>query len=318
MQADPDKAVDPRDIKAAIFAITALEKQLVLLREVADPATRMKLTNQELFSILTTIPGTEDDLRQIILTLSMYLNPVFKQRRFGDELEAPTEQDVNQVIEFVDHITNQETFRHYFSDQDPKAKKKFDSLLSVSILQQEAARLRSHRSVSKNTKSFVFIPSRDLKTELSGHMADACWAEKEDSILQKHPNFISMTFVENPGHEIHERVAGACLLIETKAEDGTKLIVIRGLNPIENVATTVDVADFFNKLTVYLKPIVQARGCRLAVVVDGHRGGSASNRESVYSFLSQSAQHWQNVPLASKEDTEYNGYDITNVTYLVP
>ena len=113
-------------------------------------------------------------------------------------------------------------------------------------------------------------------------------------------------------------MAGACLLIETEATDGTSLLVIRGLNPIENVATKISVTDFFKQLTDYLKPIAAARGSELAVVVDDHRGGSASNREAVFSFLSRSALGWQKARLASLNDSYFNKYDITENTYLVP
>ena len=317
VQADPNKAKEKRDVRSTPYALKNIEQQISALNEIADPAKRAKLSNQEVFSRLTTVPGTDRALRQTVFAFSLYLNPSFREKHFGPtKPEAPSEGDVSHVIEFVDHITNQETFAKYFTDE--KAKKRFGNLLGVSTLEQEAGRLRSHRTISKKTMPLAIVPSRDLKTELSGHMADACWANKEDSVLKKHPNFISLTFVENPGHEVHERVAGACLLIETKTKDGTPLIVIRGLNPIENVATRINVADFFKKLTDYLRPIADARGCELTVVVDDHRGGSASNRAAVFGFLSRATESWVKIRLASKKDTYFNEYDIKGDTYLVP
>lgn len=317
--ANPSLAENPKEAKGAAFALKNLKaKQAALEKatDMLDPKTWNEGRAQELFSLLADVPETASDLRRLVFTYSLYLNPTFQAERFGENPEKPSDGDISRVTEFVDHVTNQETFRQYFTDD--KARKKFDSLCNVSALEQEAARLRSFRQTA-GTTTFAFVPSRDFKTEISGHMADACWAGKEASILEAHPNFVSLTFVQNPGHEIHERVAGACMLIETEAEDGTPLLVIRGLNPIENVSTQIDAADFFDKLTNYLKPIAEARGRELCVVVDDHRGGSASNRQSVFNFLSQavSKRGWTRMPLKSATDTTFNDYDITNNTFLI-
>jgi hypothetical protein len=70
-------------------------------------------------------------------------------------------------------------------------------------------------------------------------------------------------------------------------------------------------------LVVYLKPIASALGRKLAVVIDDHAGGSASNRPVVFNFLSAKAVSLQPVKLASATDSTFNGYDITNNTFLV-
>ncbi|MBI5078167.1 MAG: hypothetical protein HZB11_02240, partial [Candidatus Yonathbacteria bacterium] len=316
VQNDPTKTTEERDIKSATFALKNLQKQIDILENITDQEKRSGLSTQELFSALSAITGTAREMRQIVFAFSLYLNPTYKEKRFGEDLVSPQEADVNQVIEFVDHITNRETFHQYFTDRH--AAKRFDTLLSISDLEQEANRMRSFRSVSNKTAPLAFIPSRDFKTELSGHMADACWANNENSILKNHPNFVSLTFVENPGHEVYERVCGAAIIIETNAKNGDLLMVIRGLNPIENFANKISIPDFFKKLTDYLKPIAKARGRKLAIVVDGHRGGSASNRDAVFNFLAEAAKGWKKAPLASKKESEFNRYDITDVTYLVP
>jgi hypothetical protein len=152
--------------------------------------------------------------------------------------------------------------------------------------------------------------------EVSGSLADACWQDRnEDLIALEHPNFTSVTFVQNPETK-DERIAGACLLIESEAlEGGQPLLVIRGLNPLENVINRLSVEDFYQKFTEYCEGIAERGGRKLAIVIDDHSGGSATNRPALFQYLSR--LELRKVMLKFNQDTEFNGYVIANKTFLV-
>jgi hypothetical protein len=271
---------------------------------------------QKLFSDLLSFKGTfDEELRELVFYASFKLNPNTRDMDL-DEFEArkPSMEQLSQLLNFVNHITNQETLKKYFTDKE--ASKKFQGLVNVSALEQEMARWQNQSTV-KGTMPLQFSPHRDLLTEFSGHIADACWASKYESILKEFPNFISLIMVQNPESEKDRRLAGSSMLIETESEDSEPLLVIRGLNPQENIINQLSVEDFYEQLVAYLKPIAEKQGRKLAITIDYHSGGSGTNRPTLFAFLDELRDKLEKVYLKSYEDTEFNGYDIKNDVYLI-
>lgn len=276
-----------------------------------------KLTNpQETFKVLSSFKGEfDEELREFMFYWAFQFHPNLQNENLAEfDPNDPTLEQLSWSLNFIDHIVNQETFKKYFTDK--KARKAFEGLLNTAALQQELARWQNQDT--KGSMSMQFIPSRDLLTEFSGHIGDACWASKYDSILEEYPNFVSLTMVQNPGDPKNERLAGSCMLIDTKTElEAEPLLIIRGLNPQENVINQLDIEDFYKKLVDYLKPIAEAKpGRKLAIVIDDHSGGSSSNRPNLFRFLENIKGDLIRVRPAN-EDTEFNWYDITRDTYLV-
>ncbi|MBU1125985.1 hypothetical protein KJ758_00050, partial [Patescibacteria group bacterium] len=270
---------------------------------------------QETFSKLISF---KNEFRDELLTAVFWWSLKIKPDSIGAvkeliEKETPAFNDLSQALDFIDHITNRETLKKFFIDT--KAAKNFDYLLNVSALQDELARLQNQES--KGTMKMQFVPGRNLLTEFSGHIADACWASKYPSIIEEFPNFTSLMMVLNPDNPQTRRLAGAAFLIETTAEDGRELLIIRGLNPQENVINSLKVNDFYKKITEYLKEIAGSMGRELAIVIDDHSGGSASNRPVLYNHLSGLQEKLQKIKPAHDEDTTFNGYHIQDNIYLV-
>jgi hypothetical protein len=226
--------------------------------------------------------------------------------------EKPQFDDVGWMINFIDHIVNEETWSKYFTDQ--KATKAFRKIININALNEEFSRAQNQES--SNTVSLEFIPTRGLLMEFSGHIADACWASKYDSIAESFPNIVAVTMVQNKGTK-NERLAGSCMLIETETVDGTPLLVIRGLNPIQNVINAISTNDFFEKFTNYLQTIAKKQERELAIVIDNNSGGSATNRPVLFQLLAGKKESLKRAQLSSAEDTTFNGYDVTNNTYFV-
>src|SRR3989339_194273 len=251
----------------ASFVLKNIEKKIGDLNRLTSLLNNDRPNFDELISRFVGFDTSIKSLRQGLIFLSFLMNPRLLENDYSNLAEGIDRQDVSEdeiskVINFIDQVTNRETFGVFLDDKEKC--KILDSLLSVSSLKQEINRLQEAKSPTGKTTSVAFIPSRDLKTEISGHMADACWANKEKSILQSHPNFISVTFVGNPESEVNERVVGACILIETKTRDNAPIIVIRGFNPIENFTNSVDQESFFSQFVNWVRPIAKLRGCKLA------------------------------------------------------
>src|SRR3989339_511933 len=305
----------------ASFVLKNIEKKIGDLNRLTSLLNNDRPNFDELISRFVGFDTSIKSLRQGLIFLSFLMNPRLLENDYSNLAEGIDRQDVSEdeiskVINFIDQVTNRETFGVFLDDKEKC--KILDSLLSVSSLKQEINRLQEAKSPTGKTTSVAFIPSRDLKTEISGHMADACWANKEKSILQSHPNFISVTFVGNPESEVNERVVGACILIETKTRDNAPIIVIRGFNPIENFTNSVDQESFFSQFVNWVRPIAKLRGCKLAMVIDGERGLAASNRQVTYDYLASLRSSLEKVTLASSVDTSFNGYYIVDDTYLIP
>lgn len=224
----------------------------------------------------------------------------------------PTLDGITWTLNFVDHIVNKEVMAQYFTDKN--AAKSLRHIASVVAFEKQLAKMTA--SADDKKTSMQFVPTRGALLEFSGQIGDACWASKYNSIAATFPNFTAVTMVEKPGTEL-EKLAGSALLIETVSDTGTPLLVIRGLNPLENVINKLQVEDFYTQFTTWAEEQATKMGRTLAIVIDGHSGGSATNRPLLFQFLTSKVPGMKKVRLASDTDTSFNGYSIVNNTYLV-
>lgn len=179
--------------------------------------------------------------------------------------------------------------------------------------------LASEKSTSTETLGLQFVPVRGLLMEASGHIADTCWAEKMN-ITKDHPNMDAVIFVQKDAKEnspSNNVLAGACMLIRTNSsKKGVPLLIIRGLNPSQSLLNKVNIHDFYEQLTDYVEGIAQDEGRRVAVVIDSKVGRATTNRPEVFAMLT--AQQTELNPVTvPKNDTTFNGYDISHHTYFV-
>ncbi|MCF6276610.1 MAG: hypothetical protein L3J07_02045 [Candidatus Magasanikbacteria bacterium] len=312
-------------------ALKNLERKI---REISDINLKSIQNPIELFENLRSFKDkrTNELLKDLMIYIGVYKNENIQNKKLSElDTNKPTTQDISWVMNTIQHIVLQETVEPYFTkehfDPDEKLKpkqrkkkekelqKKIRKLLNTSTLNEEMKKMKG--DASKDTVNMKFIPQRNLLTEFSGHFSDSCWASIYDSILKKFPNFISVAMVHNPDHPKYEKIAGGCFLIEAKAKNGDDLLIIRGLNPQENLINQLSPEDFYKNFTEYFKEIAEKQGRKLAIVIDDHSGGSGTNRPVLFSFLNKLRSSLKKVKLASDEETEFNGYNIVNDCYLV-
>ncbi|MBU1119050.1 hypothetical protein KKH43_04175 [Patescibacteria group bacterium] len=280
---------------------------------------------QEMFVTLRKSNFFEEELRQAMFYFAFLNHPNFLEKRVGEfNRENSSIDELSWVHNFTGHVALQATLLPYFKNN--KARKELKSLLNTSALKQGISQYSN--LPTKGSKSMRFDPHRDLLTEFSGYIADACWTEGDVddeenifegevvSILDEFPNVVSENFVINPDTE-NEKFGGATLLIETESKDNEKLLVITGINPLENVINQLSPRDFLKQYLIHLDKAAKRLERKTAITIDDHSGGSATNRPTFFAYLSKIKPYLKKVTLKSKEDTEFNGYDIREDTYLI-
>ena len=307
--------------KAYIFKVKNIEKQIELLESINPRSLKDFQDNFDKLTNKIFKGEFKEDLRQLLFVLA------FKDSHDNQELVQQAQNvsqseisfdNVSWMLNFIDHTVAEELWKRYFQDKDKKVKKqgfRKTGIVNTTTLQDEFKRAQNQDT--KGYSMMDFIPTRNVLIEFSGHIADACWANVYQSIAEEFPNFIAVMMLQNKGIK-SERLAGANFLVETEAQDGTPLLVIRGLNPLQNIINQLSYQDFTEKYFSYLKQIAHLMGRKLAIVVDNHQGGSGTNRQGFYDYLNQNIrQKKRRIVLASDEDTYFNGYNIVRETYLL-
>ncbi|MFH1030264.1 MAG: hypothetical protein V1770_03335 [bacterium] len=276
---------------------------------------RSVLDFQENYKILSSFKEFERLLRQTVFTMGFTKNRKQLEKSLDDmSLDSPTLDDVSWVVNFVDHITNQETMAQYFTDK--QAKKQFEKIINPQALIEQMDILHKGQQTS-GTINITFSTHRDLHIEISGQTGDACWASRYNSILKSFPNFSSIVMTKDKGGK-YEKIVGSGLLIETKAENGDDLLIIRGLNPQENTINSLDVKSFFSAVVDYVKKLAETTGKKIAISIDDHSGGHTTNRPVLFNYISNlSDAVTENIRLLDPKDSNFNGYDLQGDVYLL-
>ncbi|MGW4772543.1 helix-turn-helix domain-containing protein [Nocardia sp. NPDC004278] len=277
------------------------------------PALRSLKDFENNFQQLSRVGELHDDLRAICFAWAMQKHPEWVDRLQHIGVGEPTLEDITLVREFVEHITNQEVFAQYFAHR--QGARTFRRMTSVVALDEAIARTQGV-GVSSDTTRLRFVPTRGPLIELSGHIASACWAGAYRSVAEAMPNMTAVIMVRNPDDPARTALAGAGLLIETTSTSGEPLLLIRGLNPLETYINHISVADFYRKFTDWAHGVAAARGRRLAIVIDDHCGGAATNRPALYGYLAEACPELTPIRV-NPSDTIFNGYDVSECAYLV-
>ena len=161
--------------------------------------------------------------------------------------------------------------------------------------------------ISGKKRKLLCVASREILGELSGYYADACWTAVEDA-MKKNPKMTACAFISNPGERKYRRLAGATLLIETTV-NGQKTMIIRGLNPKQNLIERLSAEKFTEEfIESYLMPIARAQGVSL-IVCPLYNNAALTNRPAIEEYLKNKYKEAARVKLDERVD--FNGYNIT-------
>ncbi len=283
---DKLKTVNPSDVKSFQANFSALAQEKVF----------NNLLMQAVFAYtLQKFPEQRERMAQVLVK------------------ETPDVDSISAILDFTEHMTTKEAWKTYFTDKN--AKRGFQNILDTKEINDGLSRLTEDKNSSRSVTPVEFVPTRGILMEFSGYIADACWASRYDNSAEQFPN-ITTIVMQDLSKDV-PKLLGSCLLIETTSNGGEPLLIIRGLNPLESYINHVDIPDFYGKFTDYVKRLAELKGGKAAIVIDDHSGGASTNRPLLFNFLSNQKNNLSRINVPS-ENTTFNGYNISNSTYLLP
>ena len=273
-------------------------------------------TFEQNFLALAQNKELHSSMRKLVFAWALYKNPNWAKEHPSllntEAIKSPSTDDVADLRQFVETIVNQQTFREYFADT--RSARAFNKMVDTKSLDTGLSRLQGI-GVGKDTLSMQFVPTRGIMMELSGHIGDACWAGVYKSIAETMPNMTAVIMKQRPG-TAHESLAGSAMLIESKTRwTHRPILIIRGLNPIQNTINHISATQFFDAFVGYARNIAEERGMGLGIVIDDHVGGSGTNRPVLYDYMSKTLKPTLRKVRMLNADTNFNGYKITGDTY---
>ncbi len=253
---------------------------------------------------------------QMILLYSLMKNKDSRENQLGqiDNLaNFPQSEDLATMSEIVNNSMKKEFLEPLLEkEKRPKlVRQAVRKLLSTSDMVQKAEQIRDENEVM----TVQFWPNRNILSEFSGHIAGVCWANKYKSVLQEIPNLVTVLMVDKT--KTDQELMGAFLLLEIKAKNGEELLVIRGLNPLLSWCDEMEMESFYEKVVDYVKKLAERSGRKAAIVIDGHCGGSSTNRPKVFKFLEEKKLELAKVKVKNGKENTFNDYRIGNSVYLV-
>lgn len=157
---------------------------------------------------------------------------------------------------------------------------------------------------------------RDLVSEFSGQISDACWAgREEESILFDYQNIETIIIKKGT------LFIGSCILIHTVDQNGKPLLILRGINPRETEINQLSVNQFIIGLINFVKRYSSITEEIPLIVIDDHVGGASTNRPKIFWYLSGLKKRLERyTQLAERRDkndkpTVFNGYQIADNVY---
>ncbi len=285
-----------------------IEKQIAGLSSVR-PRNLQEV--EQNFIALARYKELEPILRQLFFLRSLQDAPVFRgqaQDLFAHQ--KPSADDLLWMTTFVTHVTHRENWPDYFTGEE--SMKAYRTITSVAALEEGLRRLE--QQASSDVLPMRFVPSRGILLHFAGFIGDACFAG-QSNIAEEHPNVTAVTMVANPGGA-SERLVGSAVFIEGTSKSGEPLLIVRALNPLENVITQLNPEKFVQAYLAYAGDVARQTNRRLAVVIDGCRHG-ATNRLLIAQYLESIRGSLKPVSLRDPKSVVFNGYDLTNKTYYV-
>ena len=233
-------------------------------------------------------------------------------------------EDITSLESFFSNLASEETwfkdvlFKNPSTEKDKLQnillKNNYKGIVQIDYLSENIKAIKTKLGLS--TKKIKFIPTNGPLLQFSGELADACWADKDDSIISDYPNMVAVTIVEDYDQS-SQRAMGSCLLIESEDKDG-KILIIRGLNPRNELINKVEINEFFNQFLIYTEEIATKMNARLAIAMSNQSGGCTTNRPGLFDVISKHRLGRNVKPLEIDEKpTTFNGYDLEKKVYLI-
>jgi hypothetical protein len=194
-------------------------------------------------------------------------------------------------------------------------KKLFALALGIKGVEQELQVVVKHESKLEMLHDpeaqigLIFKPSRGLLAELSGYICDTCWLI-EDGITEKHPKLVFIAFILQPKVTLpgaaNTPLVGGSLLLPTSSRDGEPIMVVRGLNPHDDLLKDVSVGSLCENFFDYLASISHAAGMHAVVIPDDICcGRTQTNRPQINGYIKNNYGKAPTIMLPINDETVF-------------
>ncbi len=291
--------------KARLFYRRNASERLAGVLESIELIEAGEANFENLFSRLHTLNDYNVPLRRLAMAdvLDGMSNEAKTELTSIDIVTAGV-SEIRSVRDFM------ETLRQAYVFDDRKTDRDYNALTSSGAFNNMIDRYNSD-TIRSDSMQVEFIPTRGIGLELSGHVADACWNVLAGSICKKHPNITAVIFKRMSDSPSAQRLIGSALLIETRDTDGNNVLVMRGINPIENQINKMDAESFLAAAEDYCRNAAKAIGYTPAIVSGQRSGGAATNRPALFNIMVD--RYDTNINIEDPAAT-FNQYKIKGIT----
>lgn len=254
-------------------------------------------------------------IRQILLARVMANHSGYD--RLPNDLKAGniTEQGVAFLYDICENVLKQhmldrerQEFSNYFSaDEWQPSKADFIKMRKIFPLHKiKQALVLIEGGVSNQSQSVEMIPDRGFIGELSGYYSEACYTQVEE-MLYRWPNLIPYKFVKLPVDSEQKELIGGVLFIESQAENGEKVLIVRAINPRDEYLSDLQAESFCEQVFDVAGQMAKRRG--LTKVLVATLPGTISNREKINNYITAKYGNWSQV-LPLQQSLMFNGLEI--------
>ncbi len=325
------------DIKARVIArteeeVAELTKKITLFHQQGKPeivvrgvtAARMRYEQlaeslkqsvkvSEVFSALLQFDRKDNDLttpaiRELLLVHAHEVNPGYSGDIHFLSLTEATRDGSIKMMTYIEDLVLAETLPQL--ELDKKAQSRVRDIFNFRSFNDELQRLEVY--AKKGIQEIVCIPSSGVLAEFSGYFGDACWT-RQDNIVRDNPDMVGVAFVQNLGNEANERIVGSCLLFE-RTTQGEPVLIIRGINPIQNIITHLDASSFVQEFLAYIAPIARQRGAT-KILAPLETVGALTNRPTLNAALRNEFSN--NTVVQLDQPMTFNGYYFNTAVELM-
>ncbi len=254
-------------------------------------------------------------IRQILLARVMANHSGYD--RLPNDLKAGniTEQGVAFLYDICENVLKQhmldrerQEFSNYFSaDEWQPSKADFIKMRKIFPLHKiKQALVLIEGGVSNQSQSVEMIPDRGFIGELSGYYSEACYTQVEE-MLYRWPNLIPYKFVKLPVDSEQKELIGGVLFIESQAENGEKVLIVRAINPRDEYLSDLQAESFCEQVFDVADQMAKRRS--LTKVLVATLPGTISNREKINNYITAKYGNWSQV-LPLQQSLVFNGLEI--------
>ena len=256
-------------------------------------------------------PGFRETVSIIYSGAVFELVPELKGELKGLRFSAPlTREELSKFVEFIEHKVIAEGGKVLgLSNDEIGTLRSIFSTLPI----KDAMRVETE-SLEKGTEEVFAYPNVGAAGYFSRTLVDACW---DFGVTEKRKGLVPYIFATRDSHEII-KLRGGVLLMESELDNGEKVFIIRGMNPLLTYLNTVDEGDFFEGFVDQLEETAEKLGIsKIIIPIEEVCGMSQTNRPPMYDYIQKTYGDSKKVRLKSDKATKVNGYSIKKSCVVV-